>query len=277
MLDSRVPRFGLRAGQSLRLGIAADGLALLRVRAWPRAGVDVLAVQPVEAGAPDALAIGLRALLVEAAPRGWPLTVVLADDLVRLWQVPPPPGAARMGDLQAAAALRYQSLFGTLPLEWRISADWDASSPFLAAAAPEPLLQLLDTLARELGFHLVEVTPQFVAALNCWRRARRPGAWFGLVHGGVLSIAAYDGALLCAVRTAVIPEGADRDWLEAHVAREALRVGVGRPERLQLCGAAPHGWASSAGRLKFACTLLEDDSQGDWPLQVRLARTGLQA
>jgi hypothetical protein len=262
-------------GQSLRLGVAADGLALLRVSGWPRAGAEVLALQPIEAGAPDALAAGLRALLAESAPRGWPLTVVLADDLVRLWQVPPPQGATRLGDLQAAAALRHQHLFGAPPVDWRISADWDAARPFLAAAAPEALLALLEALAREHRFHLVEVAPQFVAAMNAWRRARRPGAWFGLVHGGVLSIAAYEGSALAAVRTAVIPAGADRDWLEAHVAREALRVGVGRPERLQLCGAAPGNWASSAGRLKFACTLLEDDS-ADWPLHVRLARTGIE-
>lgn len=263
-----------RFGQSLRLGVAADGLALLRVGGWPRAGAEVLAQQAVEAGAPDALANGLRALLAEAAPRGWPLTVVLADDLVRLWQVPPPTGATRLGDLQAAAALRHQHLFGAPPVEWRISADWDAARPFLAAAAPEALLALLEALAREHRFHLVEVAPQFVAAMNAWRRERRPGAWFGLVHGGVLSVAAYEGSSLVAVRTAVIPPGADRDWLEAHVAREALRVGAGRPERLQLCGAAPASWASSAGRLKFACTLLEDDS-ADWPLHVRLARTGM--
>ena len=261
-------------GQSLRLGVAADGLALLRVSGWPRTGAEVLALQPVEAGAPDALAAGLRALLKEADPRGWPLTVVLADDLVRLWQVPPPQGATRLADLQAAAALRHQHLFGAPPHDWRISADWDAARPFLAAAAPEALLALFEALAREHRFYLVEVAPQFVAAMNAWRRARRPGAWFGLVHGGVLSLAAYEGGALAAVRTAVIPPGADRDWLEAHVAREALRVGVGRPERLQLCGAAPAGWASSAGRLKFACILLEDDS-ADWPLHVRLARTGI--
>ena len=263
-----------RFGESLRLGVAADGLALLRVSGWPRHRAEVLGLQPVEAGAPDALANSLRALLAEASPRGWPLTVVLADDLVRLWQVAPPQGATRIGDLQAACALRHQHLFGAPPLEWRISADWDAARPFLAAAAPEALLALLETLAREHRFHLVEVAPQFVAAMNAWRRERRPGAWFGLVHGGVLSLAAYEGAALAAVRTAVIPPGADRDWLEAHVAREALRVGVGRPERLQLCGAAPAGWASSAGRLKFACILLEDDS-ADWPLHVRLARTGI--
>ncbi|RLM48481.1 hypothetical protein DVK02_19360, partial [Halobellus sp. Atlit-31R] len=104
-----------RFGQSLRLGVAADGLALLRVSGWPRAGAEVLALQAVEAGAPDALANGLRALFAEVAPRGWPLTVVLADELVRLWQVAPPAGASRMADLQAAAALRHQALFGAMP------------------------------------------------------------------------------------------------------------------------------------------------------------------
>lgn len=267
----------LRFGQSLRLGIAADGLALLRVRGWLKLSCEVLAVQPVEAGAPEALAHGLRALLAQSPGRGWPMSIVLADELVHLWQVPPPSGASRLGDLQAAAAFRFQGLFGVAAHEWRISADWHATRPFLAAAVPAGLMDLLESLAREHRFTLVEVVPQFVAAMNAWRRERRPGAWFGLVHGGLLSVAAYEGVSLAAVRTAVIPDGAGRDWLEAHVAREALRVGVERPERLQLCGAAPAGWASSAGRLKFACTLLEDDSSGDWPLHVRLARTGLPA
>ncbi len=266
-----------RIGQSLRLGIAADGLALLRVRGLMRVSGEVLAVQPVEAGAPDALANGLRALMLEAAPRGWPMSVVLADELVHLWQVAPPSGASRPGDLQAAAAFRFQGLFGVPAHEWRISADWHATRPFLAAAVPAGLVELLESLAREHRFSLVEVVPQFVAAMNAWRRERRPGAWFGLVHGGVLSLAAYEGMRLAAVRTAVVPEGAGRDWLEAHVAREALRMGVGRPQRLQLCGAVPSGWANPAGDPAFACTLLEDDSTDDSPLHVRLAHTGIQA
>jgi hypothetical protein len=79
------------------------------------------------------------------------------------------------------------------------------------------------------------------------------------------------------VRTAPIPEGADREWLEGHIAREALRVGLGRPERLQVCGPAPAGWASSAGRLKFACTLFEDEFDPLWPDSARLALTGRAA
>src|SRR5206468_2334621 len=81
------------------------------------------------------------------------------------------------------------------------------------------LLDALVRSARSRGCAVVEVVPQFVAALNQYRRLRRPGAWFGLVHGGVLSLAAFDGASIAAVRTCLIPPGADRDWPEGHVAR----------------------------------------------------------
>ena len=267
-----------RFGQSLRIGLAAHGVAL--VRTGRMFGSEPLALDERhgELSAPDGIVNALRAVFADdLAPAGWPVTVVLADDLVRLWQVPPPPGASRPGDLEAAAALRFQHLFGGGLADWRLSADWDAARPFLAAAAPASLLAQLETAARSHRFHLVEAVPQFVAAMNAWRRERRPGARFGLVQGGVLSLAAYEGRNLAAVRTAVIPEGADRDWLEAHVAREALRVGVGRPERLQLCGSAPSGWASSAGRLKFACTLFESDEEQGWSELARLARTGSAA
>ena len=130
-------------------------------------------------------------------------------------------------------------------------------------------------LGRNSEFGFVDSTPD--AATNGWRKLHRPGAWFGLVHGQVLTLAAYDGALLAALRSAVVPPGADRDWLESHVAREALRVGVGRPERLQLCGTAPRSWGSHEGRLKFACTLLEDDNDAGRSGAVRLACTGSPA
>ncbi|WP_071363579.1 hypothetical protein [Massilia timonae] len=262
-------------GQALRLGVAAGGLALVKTSRLFGGAPLALSEQPLDLFAPDALARGLPMLFADLPVKGWPVSVVLADELVRLWQVPPPPGATRMGDLEAAAALRFQHLFGASGADWKISADWDAVDPFLAAAAPVALLDALAAAAREHGFHLVEVSPQFVAAMNAWRRERRPGAWFGLVHGGVLSLAAYEGRKLAAVRSAPIPAGADRDWLESHIAREALRVGIARPERLQLSGAAPAAWASSPGRLKFACSLLEQ--LDDWSELARLARTGVPA
>lgn len=273
-MRSWIGRFdGRRLGQSLRLGVAAGGLALVKHGRLFGSAPLALAEQPLDLFAPDALAPGLCMLLSDLPAAGWPVTVVLADDLLRLWHVTPPPGATRPADLEAAAALRFQHLFGAVASDWRISADWDADRPFLAAAAPAVLLDQLAAAAREHRFHLVEIVPQFVGALNQWRRERRPGAWFGQVAGGVLTLAAYEGRTLAAVRTGAIPPGADREWLEAHVAREALRVGVKRPERLQLCGAAPAAWASSPGRLKFACSLLETGDDG-WSELARLARTG---
>lgn len=260
-------------GQSLRIGIAPDGLALVRTSVWPHERAQLLG--QVRCGGADAASIGvaLAMLLGEHASAGRAVTVVLSDELVRLWQVTPPAGASRMADLQGAAALRFQALFGA-SAGWKINADWHAARPFLAAALPQALLDVLAAAARTHRFHLVEIVPQFVAALNQHRRERRPGAWFGLVHGGVLSVAAFEGKTLAAVRTTLVPSGADRDWLEGHVAREALRVGLGRPERLQVCGPAPKGWGSSAGRLKFACTLFEDELDPLWPDSARLALTG---
>ena len=270
MLSKLAPRLG----RGLRIGVAADGLALVRTSRWSHERALLLGTVRAGGGDPAAVGVALSMLLGEHATAGWPVTIVLSDDLVRLWQVTPPAGASRMADLQGATALRFHALFGGAPGGWKIQADWSATQPFLAAAVPQPLLDALAGAARSHRFHIVEVVPQFVAALNQYRKLRRPGAWFGLVHGGVLSVAAYDGKQLAAVRTTLIPEGADRDWLEGHVAREALRVGLGRPERLQVSGPAPRGWASSAGRLKFACTLFEDETDPLWPDSARLALTG---
>jgi hypothetical protein len=271
MLDALTSAVAPWTGHALRVGVALDGLALLRTSIWPHERT--LLLGEVRADAGD-LAPALTELLAEARTRGWPLTLVLADELVRLWQVTPPADSTRLADLQGAAALRFQALFGAGAAGWRIQADWHATRPFLAAAMPQALLDALMAAARGQRCRVVEIVPQFVAALNQYRHQRRPGAWFGLVHGGVLSVAAFEGKTLAAVRTAPIPPGADRDWLEGHVAREALRVGLGRPERLQVCGPAPKSWASSIGRLKFACTVFPDETNPLWPDVARLALSG---
>jgi hypothetical protein len=262
--------------QALRLGVSNGELALLKTSRLFGPRETVLAELAFEGGA-AALGPALRRLFEQAAPAGWPLTVVLSDELVRLWQVTPPRAASQMADLEAAAALRFRALFGAPPASWKISADWNLANPFLAAAVPQTLLALLEQASHEHGLHLVGIVPQFVAALNEWRKARRQGAWFGLVQGGVLTLAAYDGAALVAVRAAVFPVGAGRDWLDAHVAREALRLGLECPEHVQLCGPAPTAWASDASRPGFACALLDGDTLAGWSALARLARTGSRA
>jgi hypothetical protein len=263
-------------GQSLRLGLAPDGLALVKASRWRPGAVEVLAERPLSDAAGPGLAQGLAALFGEFSPAGWPVTVILSDELARMWQVAPPPAASRPADLQAAAALRFHSLFGATAAGWKIAADWDAVYPFLAAAVPQTLLDRLQQAAAEQRFHLVGITPQFVAALNQWRKLRRPGAWFGQVHAGVLTIAAYEGRQLAAVRAAPLPAAAGRHWLDSFVEREALRLGLGAPDRLQVCGPAPASWESAPGRLEFACSLLDPD-EGGLSALARLAATGSAA
>ncbi len=64
---------------------------------------------------------------------------------------------------------------------------------------------------------------------------------------------------LCAVRAARLPEGAgqDRAWLARHLKREALRLELPMPARLDLCGAVPEPWLQPAPD-GLSCTRLGD-------------------
>jgi hypothetical protein len=178
---------------------------------------------------------------------GWPVSVVLADELCRLWQVAPPPGAARLPDIEAAAALRFHALYGEGPAAWQVTADWHATEPFFAAAVPRTLLALVDAVALEHRLQVVQVVPHFVTAWNRWCRAIRPGAWFGQLHDGLLTVAAIEGRELRAVRALQVPPGADHYWLTQMLQREALLLGLGMPALVQLCGQLPAALARPAG------------------------------
>jgi hypothetical protein len=263
-----------RFGQALRIGVAADGVALLKTSRWQGEKASVLAQAGFGAAEPlaESVAQALRQLLAGDSWSGWPVTVVLADELLRLWQVTPPAGSTRLADLEAAAALRFQSLYGEPASGWALAAGWDAVHPFLAAAMPRALLAVLAQAAAEHQFTLVEVVPQFVAALNQWRGALKPDDWFGVVHGRVLSLAAVGAHGVGAVRAAALPDDADGAWLLAHLAREALRLNLPAPERLQLCGAVPANWHGHA-----ACKLLGAAHGAGWPASAQLAATGSAA
>ncbi|MEO7577590.1 MAG: hypothetical protein ABIT83_08245 [Massilia sp.] len=252
----------------LRLGVASDALALVETARWqaPR----LVAETPLGRG--DDIGAALGAMLEAGGYSGRTLTVVLADELVRLWQVTPPEGSTGMGDLEAAASLRFQALFGEPPLAWRLSASWDARRPFLAAAVKATLREQLDQGCAARRLTIVECAPQFVAALNQWSGALREGAWFGLVHEHVLTLGVVEQGAIGAVRAVALPEGAAADWLAQHVEREALRLNVAAPARLQLCGQVPAAWLGSE-----LVTLLGGQSDPSWSGAARLALTGSAA
>lgn len=248
-------------GQVLRISVSRHAVSVVRTSLWRRPVQPLvrLAFSPEDAAAHhdhQALGIALRDVLAGLNVQGWPVRVVLADELVRMWQVTPPAQASRLADVEAAAALRFFALYGEAAGGWHLSGDWDTRAPFFAAAIPRPLLAMLERLAQELGMAIVAVQPQMVAAWNHWRRAVKPGAWFGQVHDGLLALGIVDGGRLRAVRTVLLPAGAAHDWLTQTVQREALLAGVEPPELLQLCGAVPPALAKPAGQGQTPVTLL---------------------
>ena len=264
-----------RFGQGLRLGVARGALALVKTGRWGGAPVSLLAEHALAPGAldtPAGLGEALAAVLDGAGHAGWPLTVVLADELVRLWQVTPPQGSARLADLEAAAALRFQLLYGEPAAHWIVRAGWDPVRPFLAAAMPRALLGALEQGAAGHQLPIVEIVPQFVAVLNRCGGALKPGAWFGLVHDKVLTLGARDGGAIAAVRAAALPAAAGAEWLAEHVAREALRLNLAAPERLQLWGSVPPAWLGANG-----CSVLGAVLQPGWSGAARLAASGSAA
>jgi len=279
-------------GQSLRIGVAGHAVSLLRVSRWRGRGVDgAFTVLAEHAFAPsaahpfDAIANALRALLGEQDVGGWPVAIVLADELTRMWRVTPPPGATRLDDMEAAAGLRFQSLYGEAPSAWKIAADWNATEPFFAAAMPRALLAMLELVATEFKLSIVGVEPHFVSAWNRWRRGMKQGAWFGLLHDNLLTIAAIDtgGKAPQAIRSLPVPAGADAAWLTQTLKREALLLDMAPPELLQLCGAgsgspAAAAWTRSAGNAaQIPCEALDPARQtadAGLSMAVLLARGG---
>lgn len=267
-------RLRSRLGQQLRLGVARGGVALVKTSSWGSAPATVLAEAVLDSGvadSPAALARAVTAVLEEGAHAGWPLAIVLADELVRLWRVTPPQHATRLADLQAAAARRFQGLYGEPAADWEISASWDAVHPFLAAALPRAMHEALRHGAASYAMKVVEVVPQFVAVQNRWCRALKSGAWFGVVHDDVLTVGAVEDDAITAVRACAVPAGADGAWLAEHLAREALRMNLPAPERAQLWGSVPSAWCESAA---IACSQLGAPPPFGWSAQARLAASG---
>ena len=250
-----------RFNESLRIGVSSESVALVAARG--KHGLMVLGEQRCPDASLDTICATVRALLSDAACTGWPATLVIDDQLARIWQVAPPKGSSRLADLEGAAALRFQTLYGEVPAAWQIAAGYDAVQPFMAAALPRQLLALLAQAGATRELKIVEVVPQFVAGWNRWRTHLKAGAWYGLVQNDVLTIGALEQGALRAVRAAQIGGGAD--WLKQHVAREALRLGLSAPARLLISGAAPLAWNG-------ACTTL--GPAVEWSGAVRLAATG---
>jgi len=240
--------------QSLRVDVTPQAMRLLRVRRWGNAAPELLAEQSLAGQPAEALPGALAVLLAGQDVAGMAVCFVLSDELVRMWQVQPPVQAARLADLEGAAALRFHTLYGETPAAWHISADWNASAPFMAAAIPRLLKATIENAAGQQGLTVTAIVPHFVAAWNRHARALKHGAWFGVVQSGVLALAACEEGQLRAVRHVALPHGADHYWLTQTAQREALLLSLQPPALIQLSGEVPPLLAKPASSDKHIAT-----------------------
>jgi hypothetical protein len=269
-------------GQSLRLGLSRDGITLLRLNRWRGGAVSVLAEQVLthqDSATPERLAACLHQVFATTDCARLPVTIVLADDLVRLWLVTPPQGTKRLADIEAAAALRFQSLYGETLSDWTVMADWNARSAFFAAAIPRSLVDVLQQQAREHKFTLVEIAPQFIVTWNRWHSALKPGAWLAQVHDNLLTLGIVDAQNLCAVRSIPLSSETDFAWLQMHLTREAMLLNLPKPTQLQVCGAMAENWSKKDVLSGIKCSRLDQLRSGLAPQAPRskgidLAYTG---
>jgi hypothetical protein len=197
------------------------------------------------------------------------MRVTLADDLVRYFCVKPPSNAASLHDLRAAAAMRFQVLYGESPAGWQLEGDWQAGRSFIACAVPAPLTAAIHAALHEKHLRAVAIVPRFIASWNRHRDALKPGAWLGVLHEGCTSIGVVAGDNLLAVR--VLPDiGHETSLVElqTRLGREALLFGVPTPSAFHVCGVMPREWESAQG------TTFQSIPLGPSPGSTRLAPPG---
>ncbi len=273
----------------LRIGLSRHGMAALHTTGGWRPQTTVLTDQAFDIKAttstdPQELLVQCQATLHDVKLSGMPVTIVLSDDWARLFMVTPPQNLASLEDCKTAAAMRFQSLYGESMANWQLAADWDARRPFLACCLPLTLLSALQQFAQNNQFHLVSVQPQFVASWNAWRNRLAADDWLGQVQDGILTLGASSRQSLHAIRSTNLSAGEqDGLWVQQHIAREALRLNLVMPRRLQVCGSyAPH-WLSpvkDSAADGFICSALPDpflavNQHGVSP-NIVLARSGMK-
>lgn len=270
--------------KNLRIGVSSTGIALLQTSGWMRLRVTLLSESGMtaeQASTSDWLAARLGSMIAEAKCVSQTATVILADDLVRMFIVTPPQNAAHLQDCRAAAEMRFQALYGDSIADWQLEADWNAKRPFLACAIPCALLAALRTAASKRRLALIEIVPRFIAAWNRWHSTLRADKWFGVAYGDMLTLGVMDGQHLCAVRPTPVPAGGwdNGAWLSEHLAREALRLNLPAPKGIQLCGDLPGRWATHAFGTLTCERLDAAERMGDRILPSTLealARTGVR-
>ncbi|MEK8031543.1 hypothetical protein AACH06_12010 [Ideonella sp. DXS29W] len=154
------------------LGLSASGVAMT----WRGAnGALAHRVASVVIGeVPDAV-VGWMKETAELAAllAGSPVSVTLAEDLVRWWLVTAPPGARSLAELEAFAKLRHEELFGHPADGGTMACRWRLDGPSVCCAQAASAAKCADTLVARLGWRLSEVSPATQRLMDIWRTKKR--------------------------------------------------------------------------------------------------------
>jgi hypothetical protein len=162
-------------------------------------------------------------------------TLIVSDELIRMWMVEPPQNVESFDDLRASAAARFQAMFGEPLAQWHLEADWRVDGLFLASAMPKSLVVALQALSKKCRFQWKSISPHSVILFNRWRHALAANAWLVAYQSGKLSfLVTNDQKTVQAYRH--IPFNPDEMSSEASfiqlLNREALRMNIPSPRQV---------------------------------------------
>jgi hypothetical protein len=186
----------------------------------------------------------LTQLFKDADVRGGRVRVVLADALVRYFTVTPPANVSDLRDCEAAAALRFESLFDETPGQWLIRADWHPTQSFLACAVPRLLKASVEEAASAALLTQMGMLPHFLSVWNQWRHRVVPDGWLVLAHGAQLSLGIASRQRLDSVKRLASSTALDGrlDRLPDLLRREALFLGREMPAQVSIIAPLMPQW-----------------------------------
>lgn len=185
------------------IGLESDRLALVRLSSR---SVDAIQTSKTvslhTSGAETAFLEALEAELQSPAWKDADSHIVLSDRMVRYFVAERPPGARNIEEIQLAAALRFEDLFGVLATDWDIRLDMHPfATSQLGCAIKKSVIAGLVQVCANANSPVVSIAPFAVSEFN------RSSATIGNNHGWFAVLGRHGLWVGC-------KEG--HDWLSAH-------------------------------------------------------------
>ena len=224
----------------IRVGISPGSVVVTASQGLWRQTNHIVAVRSVPAektGVFQYLCDMLSGIVTEHGLQSSTASLVISDALMRQWLVEPPSNVSSLDDLRAAAASRFQSIFGESPVQWEIRADWQSARPFLAAGLPQVYVQALNTSLNACRLQAESICQQTVVALNRWGSRLSAGSWLVLYQDGRATILVLDGqAALAGLRQVQCgpQEIANESSFTQFLQLQAMLMGVPLPPIIQI-------------------------------------------